>query len=643
MGRPYSEELDAFADTYRWVAAQKNIKCLQLFLQRWSGDHAVVVGSGGSYSAATAVSLFRELADHSPTTAATPLELISTLGRLSPRVLLLSAEGKNQDILAAMHASVAADVTTSAVTLTNSNPLVNFAKDSSATRVFSFQMDWVKDGFLATNSLLAMILLFYRAFFSDQDFIDGIGPLLNKRRITARRRYFNAFPAVSEVIKRGVLLLYSARAHTFAIDLESKLAEAAITSVQLTDLRQFAHGRHLQLSERSPAPFVITVFSKYDRALAQATTALLPDPASSFEIEIDGDTDQNIAVAGLIDAMLFTEALARGVSYDPGQPDVPDFGRAIHALDPSPLLRLERDALSAVDLAARRKAGVGLCFDRPDSHVLEAASVYLKRLTTAKLKAVVCDFDGTLCRAENRFDRMDGTLVERASSLMRQGITFAIATGRGDSLQTSLRESFAPELHELITVGYYSGSLIAQLSETFDRPAANPEFSELYHWLQTTSYRSLCKPPAESARGGQFSIRVPSPYHSMRLRGAIRAWLDSTKRYAWRVYCSGHSVDILDALTSKRSVVEFLASRQGIDPCREILRMGDSGREDGNDYELLNEGLSLSCDSVSADLLSCWNFGPRGNDQAETTKSYLGSLVLTPDGFQMSANLLHSI
>jgi hypothetical protein len=80
LGKPYSEELDAFADTYQWVAKQ-DVARLGHFLNRWSGDYAVVVGSGGSYSAAFAVALFRELAHHSPTTAVTPLEFAALLRR----------------------------------------------------------------------------------------------------------------------------------------------------------------------------------------------------------------------------------------------------------------------------------------------------------------------------------------------------------------------------------------------------------------------------------------------------------------------------------------------------------------------------------------------------------------------------------
>ncbi len=113
------------------------------------------------------------------------------------------------------------------------------------------------------------------------------------------------------------------------------------------------------------------------------------------------------------------------------------------------------------------------------------------------------------------------------------------------------------------------------------------------------------------------------------------------RKTGWRAYASGHSVDVLDANTSKQWVVELLAKRFGLDPINEVLRIGDSGHEDGNDFELLCEGISLSCDGVSSDLDSCWNFGPKGNNQVEATISYLRALVPGGDGaFRLSEQAL---
>jgi len=641
LGKPYSEELDAFADTYQW-AAKQDVARLGHFLNRWSGEYAVVVGSGGSYSAAFAVALFRELAHHSPTTAVTPLEFGALLGRLSPRALLLSAEGKNRDILAAARGAEAADLSTAALTLTRSNPLLDLARDNDAVRAFPFQMDWVKDGYLATNSLLATVLLMYRALFGDHDF-QHLAPLLARDRLASRRDNFSRLAGLEDAKRDGLLVVYSDRAHAFAVDLESKLAESALAMVQITDLRQFAHGRHLQLANRFPAPFTLFVSSPDELPLAAATASLLPNPERCWQLQLDGGSEQDTVVSGLVDAMLITEALARGAPYDPGQPTVPDFGRAIHALDPAALLPSGRFPASRLELAASRKASVGLnpaAGAGPD--VTAAASAFAERLTSCRIKAVVCDFDGTLCRAENRFEGMDPAHVEQVSSLIRQGLRFAIATGRGDSLHTALRSSFDPALHGDILVGYYSGSVISSLAGDFIQPHPNPEFAELWNWLRLSTYANLCKPLKDLARGGQFSMRLKNTQQCLRLQAAIRHWLAENSKFGWRVFCSGHSIDVLDEATSKQLVVDHMAKLMGIDSESEILRIGDAGHENGNDFELLRTGLSLSCERVSFALGSCWNFGASGNNQAEVAMAYLRGLVPSDGGFRFSPSALYA-
>lgn len=637
MGKPFADELDAFASTFSW-ARKQDVGQLRYFLNRWTGDHAAVVGSGGSYSAAVVVALMRELAHHSPTTPATPLEFVSMLDRLSPRALLLSAEGKNRDILSAARAARAADLATAAVTLTHANPLVALGGESQALRAFSFEMDWVKDGYLATNSLLATVFLMYRALFGDQEFDHRVADLMQPSRLQARREELRAWKGLEAAKRNGVLVLHSARAKAFAVDLESKLAEAALASTQVTDLRQFAHGRHLQLAIRKPLPYIIVATTALERGLADATLGSMPQEVTSQLIVLDGHEEQDAAIAGLVDAMFLVEAIAQGENYDPGQPDVPAFGRALHALDPQQLLA-ERPVPNVLDLAARRKVpGRHQRSANPTAAVRQAAVGYAHHLTSARIGGLVCDFDGTLCRAENRFDAMNSAHVDQVSVLIKQGLKLAIATGRGDSLHGSLRSSFDPSLYSQIHVGYYSGSLIIRLDEDFVTPQANPEFGPLWDWLKHATKVDPLPPLEDLARGGQFSLRLRGPEQCAQLRAAIRAWMDGHDRRDWRVFCSGHSVDVLDANTSKLRVVDHLARVSGLDPKAQILRLGDCGQEDGNDYELLREGLSLSCDHVSADLLSCWNFGAPGSNQAEVTMSYLRGLVPTDGAFRLSAS-----
>lgn len=630
MGKPYSDELDRFADTFRWAGAQ-NVAQLGRYLQRWGGEYLAIVGSGGSYSAALVVAMFREIAFGSPSVAMTPLEFVSALDRLAPHVLLLSAEGKNKDILAAARRAAAADLASAAVTLTEHNPLAAYGNESRAARIFAFQMDWVKDGYLATNSLLATVLLLYRAFFGKDCFSGPIAELFEARRLQDRRRQVRSLcasltKAAPRNAPRNVLLLYSAAAQSFAVDVESKLSEAALAHVQITDFRQFAHGRHLQLS-RATAPDVICAFSASERELALRTQELLPRHVNVVMLEIGGDTPQDIAIGGLLDAMFLTEAIGLAATVDPGDPDVPEYGRAIHRLDPDALLK-PAPPISSVELAIRRKSGgtVVSPAGSPDGAAHRAALDYLDRVTSSSIKAIVCDFDGTLCRTEDRFEDMAPEMAALISELIRNGCAVAIASGRGDSLHSSLRRSFSPELHASITVGYYSGGFISTLDLPFTHPAPDYRFEGLYWWLLKSAYPDLSQPLHELARGGQFSLRIADSCRAVQLSNAIKHWIGQNAQQGWRVFCSGHSIDVLDSGTSKRAVVERVAADARADVFKEILRLGDCGREDGNDFELLNQGLGLSSDSVSFDLASCWNFSPPGCNQSEATMHYLSSL-----------------
>ena len=376
LGKPYSDELDIFASTYQWAGSQ-DVDNLRHFLNRWSGEYVAVVGSGGSFSAALVVALFRELVHHSPSVAVTPLEFDALSRRLAPRALLLSAEGKNRDILAAAQSAQSADLACAALTLTSSNPLIDFARTHATLRPFAFQMDWIKDGYLATNSLLAFVLLVYRTLFGESDFIGSLSSLFAPERLKNRRAYFQSWNGLVQMRKKGVLVLFSAQAKPFAIDLESKLAEASLTRVQFADLRQCAHGRHLQLASTEAAPSVLVVSSSEEGQLAHTTAALLPSYVQHWVIDLDGHREQDVAVAGLLDAMFLTEAIANNAGVDPGQPFVPSFGRAIHAVDSAAILHRSRKEQPRLELASRRKLAPNTPPSLPiNDDVLTAAAAF---------------------------------------------------------------------------------------------------------------------------------------------------------------------------------------------------------------------------------------------------------------------------
>lgn len=634
MGKPYSKELDQFSETASW-AADQDVKALERYFDRWTGDHAAIIGSGGSYSAAVAAAVLRELATASPTTAATPLQFVALSPRLpETRAFLLSAEGKNRDILYAAKHAIAADHDVGALTLTVSSPLSELSSQSRAMRVFALQMPWTKDGYLATNSLLATVLLLYKAFYGDVATRNLTKTLLDPDVVAARRAAIAYLSARTFAHGDGVLILHGESAKTFASDLESKISEAALAIVSVVDLRQFAHGRHLQITAGRLRPLVIVAFGRNEKRLVEATLQLFPEQTQVVRLELVSEDPAAAVVEGILEASYLMERLATNVRYDIGNPPVGSIGRAVHGIDVESLT----DPIPVLDYRAvggLRKAPAA----RVDPVVLARASsageAYVQRLERARIKAIVCDFDGTLCRAENRFGGIDNRVLERLVELCEQGLIVAIASGRGDSLHENLSQVVPKHLQQRMLVGLYSGAYLLRLSDPYEKPKPNSGFESLFDWIKGTAY-GCPDDPWSKVKGGQFSLRVASPREAKRLHAGVAAWLRQTQRFDWRVYRSGHSVDVLDPETSKLSVLKAVAREFGLDADKEILCIGDCGHEDGNDYELLRHPLSLSVDGVSIELDRCWNYARAGCNQSEATLEYLECLSALPEGaFQM--------
>ena len=110
--------------------------------------------------------------------------------------------------------------------------------------VAEFPTRFGRDGFLATNSLLATCIVLARSFHSQEArftavptrLVDLIGDSLDKTRD-------HIVSTVAPLVRRQTLhIIYAGIAKTAAVDLETRLSEAALTNTTLSDLRSFGHG-----------------------------------------------------------------------------------------------------------------------------------------------------------------------------------------------------------------------------------------------------------------------------------------------------------------------------------------------------------------------------------------------------------------
>ncbi len=611
MGRAFSKELDHMEHTLVWSTSVGLSPAASVFIK--ASDLYVVIGSGGSFTTATALASIKSEVHDGIALAMTPLQYLQRAETLpTHEVLLISAEGKNQDILHSARKAQAIANGCSALTFSRASPLSAILDEVDPKRVFYFDPPWKKDGYLATNSLLASLILGFRI----------IGLNVDAHILSAFFHFYRTTDRLdqlaSQVVKtRKLLALHGNHGLVAAVDLESKLSEAAFAFTQIADLRQFAHGRHIQLDKGEEAAPVIAFISSHEEALWHASRTAIPSEVVVTECALPADS-ATAAITGLLIVMALVEKIAAILRQDPGQPVVPEFARRIYALDTAKLLPIPSSTdtnpkLAALEALAGRNAAI------------KAGARYIERLKSARFSGLVLDFDGTTCETSRRERGLDERLTPIVTNLLQNGLAIAFASGRGDSLHENLRNRLPPETWSQCVLGCYSGSLIVSLAHQWPPNQTDPEVLNFQ-----TQLKSLGFCPENgfklSARAAQLTIR---PVKEDRVDPLFVLCSNLVSGHqGWRVFRSSHSVDVLAPTASKNAVVLALAKKLEVDPLSEICRIGDRGEPSGNDSELLREGLGLSVDGVSNDPDACWLFGEPTLGPVERAASYLGSLIV---------------
>lgn len=627
MGKRFIDELQQLPATIRW-AAEQDVALLRRAVQLLGDRGILAVGSGGSFTAAAYAADQHFRVYGRPSQAITPLEVFQVPANAAANAagLLLSAEGKNYDILAAAKQLRLRACPTIGLTLRSVSPLVELSNETGAASLAVYDMPWGKDGYLATNSLVATLILLWRAYAADAVVAAEL-PLLMDWYLQFDHRIKQA-----GCMKRSgrALILHGAVGRIGAIDLESKLTEGALAFGQVCNFRQFAHGRHLQLSQLSEPVNIVSISTEGD-PLAAETIRLLPKEAGHvLDVALPRISDAGAEIAGVLGALVLTRAWA-GEYVDPGQPAVPEFGRALHALDVS---TLASHALPPTPVILRKH----VYGDAPEV-LIEHARRYIARLQTARLRLLACDFDGTFCDTVKRFAGIDARITPELTRLARSGVHLAFATGRGAKLKQVLRDKLPEDVWPMVTMGCYSGSFIFNLADTdVAVPPPDPRLTELAEWLHEA--RALSLQVEHCIDAGQLSLRGVSGSDKVRLISAITEWVAQQGHKGWRAFSSGHSVDVVTEKAGKLLVVQDVCHRLGLDPLTQVLRVGDAGDFGGNDYELLSEGLALSVDTVPPGVEQCWNLLPRMLSGVRGTEYYIQELQAAGGEAWFSAEFL---
>lgn len=612
MGKPFRSELELLPSTFEW-ALRFPVDSLAASIQR-SRLPLLAIGSGGSFTTAHLAAALHNRQYGLPAIPSTPLEAARCdLDLRETAVLLLTAGGKNPDILGAFDNLVRREPRRlNVVCATTGSKLAGAVHRYSTVELCEFDLPAGRDGFLATNSLLASGVILSRAYAT-----------VGRQGLDLPANFWglcgSAFGEIdySRLLARPTLLvLHPPALRTVAVEIESKFIEAALGNVQVADYRQFAHGRHHWLAKRGEESAVLALSIGSDPA--DDTLELLPKSVPSVVLNLPHDGPV-ACVAGIVHAFDLVRQAGQARDIDPGDPGVPSFGRELYNLNVfTPSRRAGR--LAEPEVAIERKTRTAA--STPPEAWRGAHAAFLDRLAKGRVAAIVADYDGTLCDEARRFEPLPSDVADELARLLRLGLRIGVATGRGQSVRERLRKAIPKELWAQVIVGYYNGSDIGLLSED-DRPDGTDAPLEPLKPVAQLLLRLqpfLGVEPPELRRNqitlksGAFAVEQLW----QRVQGLVAPHLFP----GVTVLRSGHSVDILAPEVSKLTVVERIRDIAGCGEA-EVLCVGDQGCWPGNDHALLGTPLSLSSNIVSADPERCWNLAPPGIRESRATLGYL--------------------
>lgn len=622
MGRPYAKELVELDATYAW-AVQASVSDLARSVAATARLPLVAIGSGGSLTCAHFAALLHTRLTGKASQTLTPYELVASPQRLEESaVLICSAGGSNPDVI------TAAELVTRrmprhlfAVTTKRGSALQEQLEAAAWPRCHAFATPTRKDGFLATNSLLATVVLLIRAYETWLGSASCLPPTLDAllHPNMDRRAFIDRYrEQLAPIVDRATLVvLHGSATKPAAMDVESRFTEAALGNVQPADFRNFAHGRHHWLA-RHAASSAVLAFSEDGDEIARRTLALLPTSIPRLQLSVEPGLRG--ALAAVCRSLLLAEIAGTAKGVDPGRPHVPAFGRKLYHLKAMPRPHLEAGtAQERMNLAIERKAAQPLSTLAVRGQLdgwVERYRAFVDRLSKARIRAVVVDYDGTLCSPSRRLEGPSAALVKRVKTLLAGGATVAIATGRGKSVREALCCHVTdPNQRARLIVGYHNGAEIASLGDAdcppSERPLA-PELGRIAAVLRDSEV--IARHATVEAKGKQIALELlPCGDHVALWEETVRV-IGQNKVCGISLVTSTHSVDVIAPGVSKSNVVHEVLKRLRLTDggADSVLCIGDRGRAPGNDADLLRHPLSLSVDEVSGDPATCWGIAEPG-------------------------------
>ena len=632
MGKPIEREIKELESTYQWACNIDVTKIADFLRTSWQLP-LFSVGSGGSFSAAEIHSTLHRVFFRSIAQAVTPMDLLYSLpqdGNAS--IWFLSASGNNVDIKRSFqHAALHEPKAVSALIGSKDSQIAHLATKYQYSNIFEYVHPNGRDGFLATNTLLGFAIILYRAYCLATN-VNNLLPVSIETLIYTRLPVFSNFAnlqiSTKDLLTQNVNhIIYSPLLKSTALDIESKFIEAGLGSIHLSDLRNFAHGRHHWFSKNVANNGILVLSTQKDKTLGTKLLDLLPNYTTKVDITFKEDNGTEL-IAGILLSIYLTSWRGKLKGIDPGRPKVPNYGSKIYRLTSNPgFVNSIREDKASIERKIRSEPISYRKYDLWN----DLYQNYLKNIKRQKFGGIIFDYDGTIVDNRCRKDPPSNLLCQELHRLLKLGLKIGFATGRGRSIREALQQpGIIPKKYwEQVLIGYYNCSDINLLSNCKfpdGSDGCHEDLLKIVEYLKKNIFLSYLNPEF-TLRKKQVTVEPKTLISESFLWNTVKDALGTNSSLSAEIVRSSHSIDILSAGITKLSLLNKIK----LELCHglEILSIGDNGRWPGNDYALLSTPFSLSVDEVSDFGDRCWNLCPAGVKGPQGTLHYLKKIEVT--------------
>lgn len=599
MKPSYSQQLASLDAVFAETLARDHTYLHKLSSRLGRGP-AAFVGSGGTLAVAQLAASLHETRYQQAAQVCTALDALALSFQPDRGALLLSSSLKHADshmVLETFRRRMFG--TCGVLTHRSAESLDDLAGPD--TVVVQMPELPVRDGFLATGSIMQMAMSLLRA---DLDL--------------ALPTTLDLDPNPEEDFREELLILTSPGLRCVATDFEVRLVESGLAAVQMTDYRNFAHGRHTGFNRRLERITVVALSDRDSEALALGTIKCLPAAADVRHWNAEHHWPSSVPSL-LARSMVVAGAIGQQSGVDIGRPKVPEFGRELYRLPIKRRVRIGRS--DGIERKLRAIEAVGGTSN--NAQCLAALADWTHRLLGQKFGGLVLDYDGTVCWTSRRFELPSTDVRDRLISLLDDGLKLGFASGRGQSLHVDLRKWVPPSYWQSVLVGLYNGAVVLGLDDDLGDHRATTSWS-------TSVAGVISRELGSNDRLVERGVQVSIDNTSSRLSGSYIGDLLERSGIAARVVASAHSIDVLPRNTTKAAVLDRLESITGAS----VLSIGDQGSRLGNDFDLLDSReWTLSVDRCSSNLTRCWFVGDGRLVGPDLLREYLRRFVRGLDGF----------